>query len=92
MNLVVGDMAKVGTFCFDTENYQFVISNNRLCPGLCLPVHGKHILFVGTMSVFLAWLLEEMCADFYSSVVVKAMGLDESPHLVSCGSGCGMQG
>lgn len=52
-NLVVGDMAKVGAFCFDTENYQFVTSNNKLCPGLCLPVHGKYVLFVGTLSVFL---------------------------------------
>lgn len=46
-------MAKVGIFCFDTENYQFVISSNRLCPGLCLPVHGKYVLFIGTLSVFL---------------------------------------
>lgn len=94
MNLVVGDMAKVGTFCFDTESYQFVISNNRLCPGLCLSVHGKYILFVGALSVFLAWLLEEMYADFYSYVVFKAMRLDELPHLLSyrAGSGWGIQG
>lgn len=53
MDLVVEDTAKVGTFCFDTENYQFVISNNRLSPGLALSVHGEYVLFVGTLSVFL---------------------------------------